>query len=409
MPIKIRFPYTKTAIVAAMVASVYSGSAGAATETTILVFAGGTMGVPPYFGVIRDRAGNFYGTAESGGAFYAGAPLNDGVVFKVSVAGKETVLHSFSSILMRTADGAHPSGGLTADGKGNLYGTTENGGSSLAWGTVFKISAVGHESVVHSFNGTDGGHPETTLVVDHKGNFYGTTTFGGPNGFGTVFERSPSGGQRNLCSFLFSSTGGNPLGRVAIDASDNVYGIYSIAPNNNYGGVFKVTPAGVVKPLYTFKGGADGDIAVAGVRNGGLIINNGNLYGVTTYGGKTTVSSLGSGVVFRVTKAGKEQVLYRFNGRLDGANPQGALIADTKGNLYGSTTNGGARGLGVIFKLTPTTSPTAPYKYTVLYAFKGARDGGNPSGDLTRDAAGNLYGTTATGGKGYGALFKIIP
>jgi uncharacterized repeat protein (TIGR03803 family) len=402
MPINIRFPYTKTVIAAAMAASVFAGSAGAATETTILVFAGGTMGAPPYFGVIRDRAGNFYGTAQSGGAFFAGVQHNYGVVFKVSAAGKEAVLHSFSGF---PNDGAQPSGGLTADAKGNLYGTTETGGSSLAWGTVFKISAAGHESVLHSFNiNSDGAHPETTLVADHKGNFYGTTTEGGPNGSGSVFERSPSGGQRNLCSFALLTTGGNPLGRVAIDASDNVYGIDSQAPAGIEGGVFKVTPAGVVKPLYTFTGGADGGTPV-----GGLIINNGNLYGVTTYGGKKAVSFLGSGVVFRVTKAGKEQVLYRFNGRLDGANPQGALLADTKGNLYGSTTNGGAGGLGVIFKLTPTTSPTAPYKYAVLYAFKGARDGGNPSGDLTRDAAGNLYGTTSTGGRGYGALFKIIP
>jgi uncharacterized repeat protein (TIGR03803 family) len=260
-------------------------------------------------------------------------------VFKLDTTGTETVLHSFSG-----ADGAGPRAGLLRDAAGNLYGTTYYGGA-FDYGTVFKLDTTGTETVLHSFTGgNDGGGPCSGLLRDAAGNLYGTTLFGGLPGSGTVFKLDTTGTETVLHNFF-----DNPDGRYPF--------------------------AGLV-----------GDAA-------------GKLYGTTQYGG-----TYGKGTVYKLDKAGRGTVIHSFSGP-DGATPSAGLILDRSGNLYGTTYAGGASDMGIVFKLDWGGN------LTLLAAFHGGRrDGMNPQASLVRDAAGNLYGTTSTGGAfNAGTVFKLSP
>jgi len=152
----------------------------AQTFTVLHSFTGGTDGASPQGGLVRDKAGNLYGTTASGGA------SGNGVVFKLDTTGTETVLHSFTG-----PDGTLPYAGLVGDKAGNLYGTTAFGGT-LGDGTVFKVDTTGTETVLHSFTGADGGEPLwAALVRDKAGNLYGTTYGNGTFGYGVVFKLTP--------------------------------------------------------------------------------------------------------------------------------------------------------------------------------------------------------------------------
>jgi uncharacterized repeat protein (TIGR03803 family) len=363
-------------------------------ETVLYNFANiAPKGQYPAAGVIRDSAGNLYGTTEGGGKGY-------GVVYKLDAAGVETVLYSFTG----GADGAFPYAGVIRDSAGNLYGTTSNGGDlgvvcefESGCGVVFKLDPSGQETVLYAFTGgADGGYPDVGVIRDSVVNLFGTTNIGGTSGWGVVFRVNPSGQETVLYSFTGGADGGSP-GPVISDSAGNLYGITygggTAVGYAGYGVVFKLDPARQETVLYTFTGGADGAIPNGLIRN-----SAGNFYGTTYEGGPAN-----AGVVFKLDPVGQQTLLYSFTGGADGSNPYAGLIPDSAGNLYGTTYSGGTSGYGVVFKLDPAGQET------VLHSFTGGADGGNPEAGVIRDSAGNLYGTTFYGGvtSGYGVVFKL--
>ncbi|HEY5049027.1 MAG TPA: choice-of-anchor tandem repeat GloVer-containing protein [Rhizomicrobium sp.] len=239
-------------------------------------------------------------------------------------------------------------------------------------------------------NCTDGTTPRAGLIADSTGNLYGTTSGGGANGSGTVFEVGPDGGETVLYSFCAETncTDGNyPVSSLIRDASRNLYGTTEIGGSTNNGTVFKVTPSGAETVLYSFQG-YDGTGPYAGV----IMDSEGNLYGTTEQGG-----SGGAGTVFKLAPNGTETVLYAFQDGSDGGYPFAGLIRDRKGNLYGTTWEGGANNNGTVFKVSASGAET------VLYTFCSqpkCSDGANPEAALVEDKAGNLYSTTQGGGLG---------
>ncbi len=297
----------------------------------------------PLFGVIRDSAGNLYGTAYEGGKY--GTHDDDGAVFKLDTGGSESVIHSFGS----GKDGFYPCGGLIRDAKGNLYGTAGSGGRNGA-GIVFKINAKGIKTTLHTFTGYDGGVPCGALIRDSHGALYGTTIDGGANGFGTVYEIGATGTYQILYSFCAlqnCADGRQPEAGLVQDSSGNFYGTTSGGGANNQGTVFKLSPTGVATVLHSF-GAANGD----GNRPLSELVRdaNGNLYGTAFMGG-----AHGRGAVFKVDPLGSETILHSFCAQqncVDGGQPTGGLLRDEAGNLYGVAVQG-AYQAGVVFKLAP--------------------------------------------------------
>jgi len=345
----------------------------------------------PFAGLVRDAEGNLYGTSFEGG-------IGDGTIFKVDRTGKETVLHSFND-----SDGDLPTSTLVRDAKGNLYGTADEGGAA-GYGTVFKVDASGKFSLLYSFTGgTDGAFPFAGLVQDADGNLYGTTHSGGTSNCdigagncGVVFKVDTTGKETVMYSFT-GPDGAQPRASLAMDGSGNLYGTTSNGGAGR-GVVFKLDPSGTETVLHNFAG-ADGDEPYAGL----IMDTAGNLYGTTLFGG-----AVGWGTVFKIDTTGKETVLYSFTGGADGKQPQAGVIMDKAGNLYGTTSRGGPnKPHGVIFKLDPAG------KETVLYAFPNRSGGIQPLGGLVTDAKGNLYGTASLGGgppcSSCGVVFRLAP
>ncbi len=344
---------------------------------------------PSQYGhLVRDSAGNLYGTTSGGGA--AGL----GVVFKLNKTG-ETALHSFTG----GADGAVPYAGLFRDRAGNLYGTTSGGGAS-GMGVVFKVDTTGTETVLYSFTGKlDGANPYASLIQDSAGNLYGTTFGGGGWGAGVVFKLDTTGTETVLHHFTGGADGDEPSAPLIRDSAGNLYGTTAGGGASNWGVVFKLDRTGSETVLYSFSGGTDGGYPIAGL----IRDSAGNLYGTTQSAGIGA-----SGVVFKLDTTGTETVLYSFTGGADGAYPVAALVRDSAGNLYGTATDGGASRQGVVFKVDTTGTET------VLYNFTGGEDGGLSEAGLVQDAEGNLYGTTYYGGSGpvasgNGVVFVVKP
>jgi uncharacterized repeat protein (TIGR03803 family) len=227
-------------------------SAQAQTFTLLYTFTGGADGRTPGGGVILDAAGNLYGTTTQGGNLACSQGC--GTVFKVDGAGKEIVLHSFTGT--GAGDGEYPTAALVMDGQGNLYGTTAVGGTS-GHGTVFKVDTTGKETVLHSFSGAswEGAFPNGGVVRDGQGNLYGTTEAGGTSNCGTVFKLDPTGKETVLYSF--TGTGGDgssPEAGVVRDGQGNLYGTTRVGGVSNYGTVFTVDTSGKETVLYSFTG-----------------------------------------------------------------------------------------------------------------------------------------------------------
>jgi len=316
-----------------------------------------------------------------------------------------TVLHTFKG----APDGGFPNGGVIVDAKGNIYGTTSEGGTgacSGGCGTVFRLSPAGKETVLYSFTGTngDGKYPQGGLVRDTSGNFYGTTFGGGTSGTacnnygcGTVFMLDAAGTETVLYNFTGGVDGATPESGVVRDAAGNLYGTTHLGGAFNWGTVFMIDKSGNETVLHSF----DGLTGDGGDALGGLILDSvGTLYGTTQGGGNVNSNCLpgfeiGCGTVFQITTTGTESVLYAFSGHADGNTPSGNVARDSAGNLYGTsqprpTPTGG----GTIFKLDPAG------KFKVLHTFTGGPGGADPFAGLIRDSAGNLYGTTFQGGGG---------
>jgi uncharacterized repeat protein (TIGR03803 family) len=369
------------AVVVSLMAA--TGARAQQTENVLYNFQGGSDGANPYAGLIQDPKGNFYGTTTG----LYGGNSDVGTVFKLDATGKETVLHSFTG----TPDGANPYAGLIQDTAGNLYGTTRYGGASN-WGTVFKVDSVGNETVLYNFTGgVEGGNPTGRLLMDSGGNLYGTTTGSGTAFFGNVFKLDTTGKESVLYSFTGGTDGNYPQGTLIQDAAGNLYGTTYRGGASGVGTIFKLAVNGQETVLYSFTGLADG-----GNPQGGLTRDSaGNLYGTSA-----PVSS-GYGTVFKLSPAGTETILHSFVGS-DGSYPTRGVLRDTAGNLYGTTSLGGAYGFGTVFELSATGTET------VLYSFTGGNDGSVPYSDLIQDVSGNLYGTTTSGGaNSAGVVFEI--
>ncbi len=249
-------------------------------------------------------------------------------------------------------------------------------------------------SVFYTFNFTDGSAPNGGLILDSAGNFYGTTQFGGSSNRGIIFKLNPAGQETVLYTFTGSSDGGIPIGRLIRDGAGNLYGITSSGGDAtcSCGTVFELTTTGTLQVLHAFLGGTDGS-QNQGQAELGLVMIKGNLYGSASFGGVSGCDgSLGCGVLFKVTLAGVETVLYKFTGQADGAFPQD-LISDEAGNIYGATGGSYMQGNGgTLFKLD--TSGTL----TTLYTFPEGAKGTSPRWRLIRTGKGVFYGVTQFGG-----------
>ena len=403
------------------------GAGGVWTETVLHSFNYYGDGIFPTAGLIFDAAGNLYGTTGGGGG-YGG--YGQGTVFELTPQGggvwTEQVLHNFGN----GTDGQNPSGGLIFDAAGNLYGTTQDGGTH-GFGTAFELTPVTGggwiEAVLHNFNnnGTDGAYPYYVgLIFDAAGNLYGTTQDGGTYGFGTAFELTPvTGGgwmEKVLHSFDFNGTdGAYPYSGLILDATGDIYGTTYGGGSVNCGSygygcgtVFELTPTAgggwteTVLHNFIFSG-ADGYHPAAGL----IFDAAGNLYS-TSYAGGTS----GLGTVFELTPAAgggwTENVLHNFSntGTDDGAYPNASLIFDAAGNLYGTTEMGGTYSIGTVFELTPAAGGGWTQKVLHNFSNAGTHDGVYPNASLIFDAAGNLYGTTTVGGAyDEGTVFELTP
>lgn len=297
---------------------------------TILHSFSGPDGNRPEAGLVRDSAGNLYGTTMFGGQF------DNGVVFKLDSSGNFSVLHKFNG-----TDGSTPKAGLILDGAGNLYGTTYYGGSS-GLGEVFKVTQTGKLTELLGFNGvTDGAFSAADLVRDAAGNLYGTTELGGSSDLGTVFKLDSSGNETVLHSFSGTARSGRyPVAGLVRDAAGNLYGTTERGGKGRVGVVFKISPRGDETVLHGFDR-SDGANPVADL----ALDAAGNLYGTTQIGGFSN-----GGVAFRIDPHGNEIVLHNFHYK-KGAEPQAGLILDTAGNLWG-TTLGASHSGGVVFELS---------------------------------------------------------
>jgi uncharacterized repeat protein (TIGR03803 family) len=349
-------------LVVAFVTVLVTTPAQAITDKVLYTFTGMADGGTPRASVITDTKGNIYGTTQLGGDLTCNPPNGCGTVYKLSKTGKETVLYSFTG----GADGAYPYAALLMDAAGNLYGTASAGGGGTGCfgsgcGTVFKLSKAGKETVLYAFQGgTDGGRPYSALIVDAAGNFYGTAILGG-------------------------------------DLSCRTYGC---------GVVYKLSKARKQTVLYSFTGAADGSYPAFG----SLAVDaKGNLYGTTEEGGNLTCNSPnGCGVVYRLSKTRKQTVLHTFTGP-DGENPEYTVTLDAKGNLYGTAPNGGANSAGVVFKISNASATKRPGPlFKVLHSFGSGADGALPVAGVSIDPKGNLWIPTGFGGTfGNGALCKV--
>jgi uncharacterized repeat protein (TIGR03803 family) len=366
------------------------------TFSVVHNFTGGSDGGNPLNGFTLDASGNIYGTASAGGA------SNYGVVFKVNTSGVETVLHSFSGGM----DGANPDGFLVRDKAGNFYGTTTGGGAFGA-GTVFGITATGKEAVLYSFaGGADGADPEAGLALDAAGNLYGTTIAGGL-GNGTVFKLTrPKSGtkwtEQVLYGFGTGEDGTIPVAGVTLDAAGNVYGTASAGGAYGYGTIFELTPSGSTWTetiLHNFEDGDDGGVPYAGL----IADKAGNFYGAATEGGTG-----GGGAVFKLTPSGGSwtfTVLYSQPGwGISGSFRN--LIMDGAGNLYGTTHCDGANDAGTVYKLTPASGS---WTYTSLYVFTGGSDGLYSFSNLVFRQGKLYGTTNQGGENGFGVIFNVTP
>lgn len=385
-------------------------------ETVLHAFSGGRDGAYPN-GLVMDSAGNFFGTTYGGGS--TTCPSGCGVVFELSSGAtghwSEKVLHSFTG----GSDGAYPVG-LIMDGSGSLYGLTTMGGTgvcSSGCGVAYKLAlnASGQWTLtsLHRFRGgDDGAWPYGTLVMDGSGNLFSTTSVGGANSGGTVFELSPTsagGWKETIIDNL--ADGSFPRAGVTFDSAGNLYGTTTAGGSTGNGTVFELSPngAGWTKTIIHDFTASNGDGSFPTDK---LSIDAaGNIYGTTFWGGTGSdpICVLHCGVVFQLSPSGgiwKEIILHEFNNVPDGGNPAAGLVMDAAGNLFGSTFSGGAfHGSGVIFKLSPASG--GGWTETRLHGFINGNEGGSPRAVIL-DSGRNVYGTTDNGGLWqFGVVFRL--
>ena len=373
---------------------------GGVVFTTLLSFTGTNgpyPGAHPAAGLVLGADGNFYGAAPNGGA------NSNGTIFEASADGSFfTNLYNFSG----GTNGANPTGALISGRDGSFYGTTYNGGVSN-WGTIFQLSTDGTYTVLGLLGGTNGAHPDTALVQGPDGSLYGTTKYGGPyskttfggTGYGVIFRLTTNGTLST--PVVFDSTNGANAAALALGQDGNFYGTtewggsFSLIPLG-FGTIFRLSPDGMFTNLYIFSSGDDGGFPVAGLVQG----NDVNFYGSTEDGGTSQL-----GTIFSITPGGQFNSLCSFPESSVGGYPDAALVQGGDGNFYGTTYIGGDNQFGTIFEVTTNGILTR------LVSFTGSSDpapGANPLAPLVQGPDGNFYGTTSQGGaNGLGTIFRL--
>ncbi|MFL6690954.1 MAG: choice-of-anchor tandem repeat GloVer-containing protein [Alphaproteobacteria bacterium] len=381
----------------------------AATTTVVYSFEGGADGEYTDTDLVRDAAGNLYGTSVQGGTHASGTvwqlhPNGDG-------SWTHTVLYSFTG----GADGAEPYKGVTLDSAGNLYGTAVTGGGGVCeggCGVAYKLTdnnGTWTQTVIHQFAGADDGQgPGARLTLDDSGNVYGTAPTGGVNGLGTIYEMKPAKHGTYKFKLLHAFTGADGIGGSAgalVLHNGGLYGAATAGGANGNGTIYQLTLNTMgrwkFKLLYSFAGEPD-----AGFPYGGLTFDAlGNIYGTTYYAGAHD-----AGCVYQLSlhKAGwKEKVLYSFTGGADGFGSIGNVNLDSAGNLYGTTSEGGADGDGVIFKLTPSGKT---WTESVEHSFSGPPDGAYGYSGMINGDPNVFFGSTVHGGEDdEGAIYQFTP
>jgi hypothetical protein len=375
-------------------------------------------GPNPQNGLIADAQGNLYGVTATGGENSCAA-RSCGVVFELSLgvsgAWTERIIYDFKG---GTADGSSPATQLAFDANGDLFGATALGGTN-GFGTIFELIPAHNkkwtEKIIYNFATQDGTSPGSVLTLDRQGNIYGSMTNFGANGYGTVFVISPqaNGAWNEKILWQFSGPDGRyPYGGVVLDSKGNIYGTTNAGGAYNFGTVYTLYAGGggnfVERTLYSFKGQGDGASPIAPLS----IDAQNNVYGTTsnTYILGAAIPSVAFGFIADGSKW-KVKVLYIFGtSRFDGYNPSG-LTLDARGNLYGTTTYGGSGcnnpGCGNVFKLTrPRTGEE--WTETILHQFEGAEDGSESTANVLLYNT-QVYGATRYGGgrSGYGVVFAV--
>lgn len=343
------------------------------------------------------------------------------ICFGVALSARAAEAQTLTTLYSFTGQrGADPRAGFIADAAGNLYSTTYEGGTN-GMGTVFELSppAAGQtewtNQILFAFDGKHGEYPRAGLIADAAGNLYGTTQAGGTNGDGVAFELSPPpvGQTRWVEKVLFAfgqAKGAFPLAGLIADPAGNLYGTANLGGRFGVGTAFALSPPTGGRTrwtetvLFSFDGGK-GAYPTAGFIADGA----GNLYGTTATGGAN-----GDGTVFALLHPvegqtqWRQQVLLSFDGR-NGLLPQGGLIADAAGNLYGTTEGGGRYGGGTVFELVHPQAGQTQWKHQLLVSIRGPSNLGSVAG-LIADHTGNLYGTTYGGGAlDDGSVFEVSP
>jgi len=355
------------------------------TLTTLYNFHGAD-GSSPYAGLMQASNGNLYGTTSAGGA------NGDGTVFEITTSGTLTTVHNFNHL--SPIDGAQPYGGLIQAKDGNLYGTTNRGGSHNV-GIVFRMTTGGTMKTLHDLDyEPDGAIPYAALVQASNGALYGTAADGGGSE-GSVFEVTSFG--QYTAIYEFGADGGFPVAGLVQASNGNFYGAAATDGQYLCGTLFEITPSGRFTLLHTFDGG-DGCYPQATLVEGA----DGNLYGTASAGGAH--NGFNAGTFFNITPSGTFTLLHVFD-KTDGTAPTGALIQAADGNFYGTTQVGGAHNQGTIFNVTPTGTVTTLYSFCPQTH---CNDGANPYAGLILGTDGEFYGTTFNGGGGnHGTVFSL--
>jgi uncharacterized repeat protein (TIGR03803 family) len=402
---------------ALMAAPALMASSAAQTYTVLYKFTGNTsQGPEPGGPLVLDSAGNLYGTTFFGGDYTCDSPLGCGTVFRLNAAGK------LASVSLNGSDGQGPVGGVLLDNVGNAFGTASTGGdlncnSGAGCGTVYKVNRSGVLSAFYTFTGPDGDQPLGGLIT-MGGKLFGVTGEGGSNNQGTVFSLDSSGSESVLHSFTGGADGSIPDARLVADSSGNLYGTTASGGAPGFGVAFQVATSNDQETvLHVFTGPPFDAYAPSGILAMG---SDGSIYGTSTFGGNGTADycdQFGCGAIFKLTPSQgswTESLLYSFQGAADGAFPGGVVI-DQAGNLYGTTSSGGDLscgtpfGCGVVFRLDPHGN------FRVLHTFHGG-EGAHPIAAPLLDSAHQaLYGSTASGGNqacsggGCGVIWRITP
>ena len=371
----------------ALASVLLASGAFAQTPTTIHDFntAAGDVGVPVRYGIaVQGRDGVLYGAANAGGGFSVGG------IYAINQAGAESIFYSFPHNFIGCQDG------LSLGSDGNFYGACNAGGAN-GYGILYKLDPSGAYTLLHTFSasGGDGGNPQSPPTQANDGNLYGTTSTGGANGVGAIYKLTQAGVLTILYSFKNTTDGTNPNAALVQGTDGNLYGSTADHGANGYGVIFKVSTKGKLKVLHSFAG-ADGSVPVAALTQG----SDGNFYACTFQGGTNN-----DGVVFKMSASGKYTLLHNFDTPSDGSYCFAAMLQATDGNFYGTTNNYGSL-QDTIYKVTPKGV------FSTVYQFDGTSSsvGFGAANALVQSTDGLLYGATsfsATGVPRNGTIYTL--